>query len=287
VHRHTAHISRRRKRFGQIFLRDPAVVEQLLVSANLTLEDTVLEIGPGRGALTNALVHQAGALYAIEIEAQYVNDLCQRFATCPQVHIIQADARKYDYGKIPRPFIVVANLPYSVGMVILRRLFVFRAHILRLIVMLQREVAARILATPGSSTYGATTVFFQYYASVQHAFEVSRYAFTPVPAVDSTVLTLAPFPALPWPSDNEQFLFCVVQSAFAHRRKTLRANLLTAPHWSLTRAQLGEVFATLHLGETVRAQELHVSQFVQLAAQLHAFVPGSHCTARSQRQELA
>src|SRR4029450_54600 len=121
---------------------------------------------------------------------------------------------------------------------------------------------------------------------VQHACDVPRYAFTPVPAVDSTVLTLVPFSSLPWPSRNEPFLFRVVQCAFAQRRKTLRANLLAAPHWSLTRAQLAEVFATLHLGENVRAQELHVAQFVQLAAQLHAFVPGSHCTARSQRQEL-
>lgn len=266
-------MAHRRKRLGQIFLRDPLVVEGILASAHLAPHETVLEIGPGRGALTTALAHHAGTLYAIEIDVAYADDLRRRFADVPHVHILQADARRYDYGQLPGPLVVVANLPYSMGMAILRRLFVFRQQLSRLIVMLQKEVAARLLALPGTSAYGAMSVFFQYYADIRHGFDVSRHAFTPVPAVDSTVLTLAPFTPLPWPSRDEPFLFQVVKCAFAHRRKTLRTNLLAVHDLALTRAGLADIFATLHLAEHVRPQELHVSQFVQLTETLRGLLP--------------
>ena len=279
--RHTRRISPRQKRLGQVFLRDPSVVEHILRCAHITPNEVVLEIGPGRGALTGALAQHAGTLYAIEIDEQYARALQQEFAHVPHVHILHADARQYDYGQLPGPVATVANLPYSVGMRILQHLFRFRTHLSRLCIMLQREVAARLLAAPATSAYSALSVFFQYYASIQHNFEVSRHAFTPVPAVDSTVLTLVPFTSLPWPSQHEPFLFHLVQSAFAHRRKTLRANLLAASSLQLTRPQLVEMFTALHLTEHARAQELHVSQFVQLAAMLQAFLPDSHIPRRS------
>jgi 16S rRNA (adenine1518-N6/adenine1519-N6)-dimethyltransferase len=263
----------RRKRLGQIFLRDPLVVEGIVTRAHLAPQETVLEIGPGRGVLTVALAQHAGTLYAIELDVAYAEGLRRHFAGMPQVHILQADARRYDYGQLPEPLVVVANLPYSMGMAILRRLFVFRQRLARLIVMLQKEVAARLLARPGTSAYGALSVFFQYYADIRHGFDVSRHAFTPVPAVDSTVLELVPFTALPWPSRDELWFLQVVRSAFAHRRKTLRTNLLATYHAALTRAALTDIFATLHLAEHVRPQELHVAQFVQLAETLRGLLP--------------
>ncbi|HEY7494127.1 MAG TPA: 16S rRNA (adenine(1518)-N(6)/adenine(1519)-N(6))-dimethyltransferase RsmA [Candidatus Tectomicrobia bacterium] len=272
MRRHTRASTQRRKRLGQIFLRDPLVVEGIVASAQLTPHTTVLEIGPGRGALTIALAQQVGGLYAIEIDAAYADDLQRRLVAMPHVHIIQADARRYDYGQLPEPLVVVANLPYSMGLAILRHLFVFRTRLSRLIVMLQREVATRLLAPPGASAYSAVSVFFQYYADIHHCLEVSRHAFTPVPAVDSTVLALVPFTPLPWPSSDEHFFLQVVKCAFAHRRKTLRANLLAAQHLSLTRASLADIFTTLHLMEQVRPQELHVAQFVQLAEALHSLL---------------
>jgi 16S rRNA (adenine1518-N6/adenine1519-N6)-dimethyltransferase len=262
-------LSRHRKRYGQIFLRDPLVVEKILQSAALAPTDTVLEIGPGRGALTGALCQHAGVLYALEIEAAYVDDLRRRFAPWPQVHIIQADASRYDYGQLPASLVVVANLPYSMGMPILRRLFTYRQRLSRLIVMLQQEVAARLLASPGTRAYGGLSVLFQYYAAIRCCFGVSRHAFTPVPAVDSTVLSLTPYTTLPWPSSDERFFVRLVKLAFTHRRKTLRTNLLIAPQLSLTKAELDEVCTPLQLPAHIRPQELHVSQFVQLAARLH------------------
>jgi 16S rRNA (adenine1518-N6/adenine1519-N6)-dimethyltransferase len=263
-------ISQHRKHLGQIFLRDPFVVDKILQSAALEPEETVLEIGPGRGILTAALARHTPALYAIEVDAHYAHALEQHFAPATHVRILQADARFYDYGLLPQPLVVVANLPYSMGMAILNRLFMFRQRLSRLVIMLQKEVALRLLALPNTSTYGALSVFFQYYAVITHQFDVSRHAFTPVPAVESTVVTLVPFTVLPWPACDEAWLFRIVKSAFAHRRKTLRVNLLTAFPAALTKPALATLFTDLGLSEHVRAQELHVRQFVQLAEALHS-----------------
>jgi 16S rRNA (adenine1518-N6/adenine1519-N6)-dimethyltransferase len=273
-------ISRYRRRFGQVFLRDPLVVEQIVQSARLDAHETILEIGPGRGALTFALAKYAMTLYAIEIEAHYVQELHQRFATVSHVHIIEADASTYDYAQLPAPLVVMANLPYSTGVHILRHLFTFRQRLSRLIVMLQKEVAARLLAPPGSSAYGGLSVFFQYYAAMRPCFDVSSHAFTPRPAVDSTVLILEPFTPLPWPSRDEAFLFWLVKCAFAHRRKTLRKNLSAVPHLQAHRAATAEILATLHLDGNTRAQELHVSQFVQLAESLGRLLPHQQAPRR-------
>ena len=278
-------ISRYRKRFGQIFLRDPLVAERMIQSLTLAPYETVLEIGPGRGALTNGLSRQASALYAIEIEARYVDGLRQRFVSLPQVHIVHADARTYDYAQLPAPLVVVSNLPYSTGMPILRRLFAFRQRLSRLLIMLQQEVAARLLAHPGTSAYSALSVFFQYYADIRHGFDVSRHAFTPVPSVDSTVIALVPYTTLPWTNCHEPFFLSLVKSAFVHRRKTLRANLLAAPQLCLSRAELNHVFATLDFAPNSRPQDLHVSQFVQLAAVLHRLAAGREAARRRELQE--
>jgi len=256
------------KRLGQIFLRDGLVVDKILQSAFLVPQETVLEIGPGRGILTAALARHTQALYALEIDPHYAHTLQQHFASATHVRIIQADARFYDYGLLPQPLVVVANLPYSMGMAILNRLFAFRQRLSRLVIMLQKEVALRLLALPNTSSYSALSVFFQFYAAMTHNFDVSRHAFTPMPAVDSTVLTLMPFAVLPWPECDEDWLLRLVKSAFAHRRKTLRANLLAAFPGTLTPTALADIFTTLGFGEHVRAQELHVRQFVQLAEAL-------------------
>ena len=259
-----------RKRLGQIFLRDALVVERILQSASLAADDIVLEVGPGRGILTAVLAQRTQALYAIEVDAHYARTLQQHFASATHVHVIEADARFYDYELLPQPLVVVANLPYSMGMAILQRLLTFRQRLSRLVIMLQKEVAARLLAQPNSSAYGALSVFFQYYTRMTHNFDVSRHAFAPVPAVDSSVITLRPLPLLPWPACDEGWLFRLIKTAFAHRRKTLRANLLAAFPQVLTRTALAGVFTDLALNEHARAQELSVHQFVQLAQALQS-----------------
>ncbi len=266
------HISHRRKRLGQVFLRDRSVVEKILQSAALTVGETVLEIGPGSGILTTELARQAADLYALEIDPRYVQAMRRQFAAASHVHILQADARAYDYDQLPQPLAVVANLPYQASMAILTQLFRFRHRLSRLVVMLQKEVAARLLAEADSSAYSATSVYFQYYADLRHAFDVSRHAFTPVPAVDSTVITLTPYAELPWQSCDEPFFFHVVRHAFARRRKLLRGNLLDFPDPSLTQAVIAQAFDALGLGSNARAQELPVAQFAQLSETLRQLI---------------
>ena len=253
-------------------MRDRSVVDKIMQRAALTAGETALEIGPGRGILTTALAEQAAALYALEIDPRYARAMRQQFAAAPHVHVLQADARTYDYAQLPQPLVVVANLPYQAGMAILAQLFRYRHRLSRLVVMLQKEVAARLLADPDSSAYSATSVFFQYHAVLRHGFEVSRHAFTPVPAVDSTVITLTPYAELPWQRHDEPFFFRVVKHAFAHRRKLLRGNLLSLPGQSLDPALIAQAFATLGLGGNARAQELSVAQFIQLSETLRLLV---------------
>lgn len=240
--------------------------------AALGAGETALEIGPGRGILTTALARQSAALYALEIDPRYVQAMLQRFAAVSHVHVLQADARTYDYDQLPQPLVVVANLPYQAGMAILTQLFRFRHRLSRLVVMLQKEVAARLLAKPNASAYSIPSVFFQYYATLRHGLEVSRHAFTPVPAVDSTVITLTPYAELPWQNHDEQFFFRVVRHAFAHRRKLLRGNLLSLPDSSISQAVIAQAFAKIGLSSNARAQELPVAQFIQLSETLRQLV---------------
>jgi 16S rRNA (adenine1518-N6/adenine1519-N6)-dimethyltransferase len=267
-HKTTSHY---RKRFGQVFLRDPMVVEQIVMRAQLAPGETVLEIGPGRGALTGALAERATTLYALEIEQPFVEVLQQRFAGRPHVHLIQADARRYDYGQLPHPLVVVANLPYSSATHILRHLLMHRQRLSRMVVMVQKEVAERFAAATGSKSYSGLSVFFQYYAAIEPCFDVPPQAFSPNPAVDSTVLHIEPFASPPWPSSDERFLFQLVKCAFAHRRKTLRKNLLSVPQWQLCEADLAAIWTDLSFASTMRPQELSPKQFVALAEALKPY----------------
>ena len=253
-------------------MRDRSVVDKIMQRAALTAGETALEIGPGRGILTTALAEQAAALYALEIDPRYARAMLQQFAAASHVHILQADARTYDYDQLPKPLVVVANLPYQAGMAILTQLFRSRHRLSRLVVMLQKEVAARLLAEPNSSSYSATSVFFQYHAALGHGFEVSRHAFTPVPAVDSAVIILTPYAESPWQHHDEQFFFRVVRQAFTHRRKLLRGNLLSLPDAPLSQAVIAQTFAALGLDSNARAQELTVVQFIQLSETLRQLV---------------
>jgi 16S rRNA (adenine1518-N6/adenine1519-N6)-dimethyltransferase len=265
--------SRYRKRFGQVFLRDSLVVEQIVRRAQLAPGDTVLEIGSGKGALTGTLAERASTLYALEIEPPFVQALQQRFADRPHVHLIQADARRYDYAQLPQPLVVVANLPYSTATHILRHLLTYRQRLSRMVVMVQKEVAERFTAATGSKSYSGLSVFFQYYTAIEQCFDVPPQAFSPNPAVDSTVLHVEPFITLPWRSSDEHFLFQLVKCAFAHRRKTLRKNLLAIAQWQLSEADLAAIWARLSFTSTTRPQELHPAQFVALAEAVKPLLP--------------
>ena len=224
----------RTRALGQHFLRDRTVVDRVLELVAPTARDLVVEIGPGRGALTESLAARAGRLLALEIDGGLVAALQARFADAPSVEILQADARRFDYAGLrarrPDPegrVLVAGNLPYSVGKPILAALVESGAAIDEMTLMLQKEVADRVAAPPGSKTYGALTVLTQAAAAVRLAFPVPPGAFSPPPQVDSAVLHLRPHREPPVPLPDPRRFAAVVRAAFGQRRKSL-ANALAA-----------------------------------------------------------
>jgi 16S rRNA (adenine1518-N6/adenine1519-N6)-dimethyltransferase len=210
------------------------VVDRVLELVAPTARDLVVEIGPGRGALTESLAARAGRLLALEIDGGLAAALQARFADAPSVEILQADARRFDYAGLrarrPDPegrVLVAGNLPYSVGKPILAALVESGAAIDEMTLMLQKEVADRVAAPPGSKTYGALSVLTQAAAAVRLAFPVPPGAFSPPPQVDSAVLHLRPHREPPVPLPDPRRFAAVVRAAFGQRRKSL-ANALAA-----------------------------------------------------------
>ncbi|MDQ3830913.1 MAG: 16S rRNA (adenine(1518)-N(6)/adenine(1519)-N(6))-dimethyltransferase RsmA, partial [Candidatus Tectomicrobia bacterium] len=183
---------RPKKRFGQHFLVSPTILNGILRLAELTPEDVVVEIGAGTGTLTEALGSRVGRLLALELDRDLIAPLRQRFADRPHVEIVHADALTFDWDQLAAPIKVVANLPYGTAVAILLRLLKQRSRLGCAVIMLQREVAERLYARPGTKAYGSLTLLTQWHASVDKGFHVPPSAFSPPPKVMSTVVRIIP-----------------------------------------------------------------------------------------------
>lgn len=216
---------RPRKSLGQCFLTDSRLADKIVALARVTRDDHVVEIGPGRGILTRRLAAQAGAVTAIELDARWHDVLRDEFETAPHVRVEHGDALTYPFEGVAPRFKVVANLPYNVATPILFRLLALGNRISLMVLMLQREVADRVAAKPGTKAYGALSVAVANAADVRKGFAVAPGSFTPRPAVDSAVVTIQPRESPAVAVRDPALLTRVVRAAFAHRRKTL-ANAL-------------------------------------------------------------
>ena len=262
----------RTRALGQHFLRDRAVVDRILDLVRPTAGDLVVEIGPGRGALTQALAVRAGRLLALEIDAPLAAALQQRFAGASSVEIRQADARQFDYAGLRAlvpdaagRVLIVGNLPYSVGKPILAALVESRGAIDEMALMLQKEVAERVAAAPGSKTYGALSVLTQVAASARLAYSVPPGAFSPPPQVDSAVLYLRMHREPPVPVADPARFATVVRAAFSQRRKSLANALAAGLAVSAESARRQAELAGIDPGR--RAETLSLAEFARLAAQ--------------------
>jgi len=260
----------RTRALGQHFLRDRSVADRIVELVAPGPRDLVVEIGPGRGALTDALAARSGRLLAIEIDAPLIEGLRERFAPTPHVEIRQADARRFDYGALegfrPDPagrVLVVGNLPYSVGKPILVSLIETGSAIDEMALMLQREVAERVAAEPGSKTYGALSVLTQVAARVRLAFTVPPGAFNPPPQVESAVLHLTPYRQPPLPVANPARFAAVVRAAFGQRRKSLANALAAGLGLGAERTRNLAMQAGIDPGR--RAETLSLAEFARLA----------------------
>lgn len=256
---------RPKKRFGQHFLVSPSVLSGILRLAELTPEDIVVEIGPGTGALTTALAGRVGQVLALEVDRDLIPPLQHRFAGQPHVQILHVDALRFDFRQREEPYKVVANLPYGTATAILMRLLERPTPVQLAVVMLQREVAARLSATPGTKAYGSLTLMAQWYAAISKGFNVPPAAFSPAPRVMSTVVKIIPRPAAPCIVRDEALLFQVIRGAFAQRRKTLLNALAAAFRPHLEPPRLAQALKTAGIDPQRRGETLTLTEFAGLA----------------------
>ncbi len=257
----------RRQALGQHFLRDAGVARAIVDLVRPTPRDLVVEIGPGEGALTAALAPCGAHTIALEVDARLAARLEGRWAN---VEIHEADARTWNYRALARPpdgrVLVVGNLPYSVGKPILQALVEARTAIDEMALMLQREVAERVAAAPGSKTYGSLSVLTQVYCDVRVALRVPPGAFRPPPKVDSAVLHLRVLPAPRVPLADERRFHVIVRAAFAQRRKTL-ANAL-AGGLGLSQERVRQAAEAAGIDPGRRAETLTILEFAGLVVPL-------------------
>ncbi|QAX81487.1 16S rRNA (adenine(1518)-N(6)/adenine(1519)-N(6))-dimethyltransferase RsmA [Candidatus Pseudomonas adelgestsugas] len=254
---------RARKRFGQNFLQDASVIKQIMHSINATPEDRLLEIGPGKGALTQSLLDSGAQLDAVELDKDLIPILNQRFANKLNFNLHQGNALKFNLDSLntaPNRLRVVGNLPYNISTPLIFHLLNKIGTICDMHFMLQKEVVKRLAASPGSSYWGRLSIMTQYHCYVEHLFNVSPGAFNPPPQIDSAIVRLVPHAVLPHPTKHYELLKRVVREAFSQRRKTLRNTLKVL----LSDAEI----KAASVDSDLRPERLDLAAFVRLARQL-------------------
>jgi 16S rRNA (adenine1518-N6/adenine1519-N6)-dimethyltransferase len=250
-----------RKRFGQNFLRDEAVIDGIAAAIAPRTDDHLVEIGPGQGALTEALIGGCGKLDVVELDRDLVPGLLAAFSVHPHFALHQADALTFDFGSLitgSKQLRVVGNLPYNISTPLLFKLLENASIIKDMHFMLQLEVVQRLAAEPGNKHWGRLGIMTQYHCRVEHLFDVPPEAFNPAPKVQSAIVRLTLHAEPPWPDCDVATLRRVVQAAFAQRRKTLRNNLKGI----IDDTGLQE----LGIDPGARAETLTLDEFVQLAS---------------------
>ena len=255
---------RARKRFGQNFLQDTGVINDIVRAINPQPQDHLVEIGPGQGALTEQLSASACQLDVIELDRDLVAGLLAAFSVNPRFKLHSADALTFDYGSLvtgEQPLRVVGNLPYNISTPLIFKLLENTAIVRDMHFMLQLEVVDRLAASPGSKAWGRLGIMAQYHCAVEKLFEVSPEAFSPRPKVQSAIVRLTPWQESPWADCDTPLLRQVVQTAFGQRRKTLRNNLKGLIDIARLEA--------LGIDPGARAETLALSQFIEITTALH------------------
>lgn len=261
------------KSLGQNFLINTEVVESIVNSSEISKDDMVIEIGPGLGTLTKYLLEKAGKVLCIELDTRMIKILNERFSIYDNFEIINEDVLKVNLnetikenkrnGKI-KNVKIVANLPYYITTPIIMKLLEDRLDIKTITVMIQKEVADRLIETPGGKNTGAITHSVYYYCKSEKIMEVPNSSFIPEPEVTSEVIkmTLRNEPAVK--IENPKIMFMIIKSAFMQRRKTL-LNALTNTKVFLSKEEGLEILRKLNLGENARAENLSIQDFANIA----------------------
>lgn len=258
------------KKFGQNFLVDSNMLENIIEKAGITNDDLVLEIGPGIGTMTQYLCESAREVVAIEIDETLIPILNYTLEDYDNVTIINDDALKTDIEKIVKkkndgkPIKVVANLPYYITTPIIMGLLEGKAPIDSITIMVQKEVAERMQTGPGSKDYGALSLAVQYYADANILMTVPASCFMPRPKVDSSVIKLDIYDKPPVNVCDEEMLFKIIRASFNQRRKTLANGLKNAPNLPFTKEEIEDSITKLGKDVNIRGEKLTLEEFAKL-----------------------
>lgn len=259
------------KKFGQNFLIDPHVLDKIISAAEITKEDFVLEIGPGIGTMTQYLAEAAREVTAVEIDRNLIPILSETLSAYDNVQIINEDVLKLDLVALAKernggkPIKVVANLPYYITTPIIMGLFEGGVPIESITVMVQKEVAMRMQAGPGTKDYGALSLAVQYYAEPYLAANVPPNCFMPRPNVGSAVIRLTRYAEPAVKAKDEKLMFALIRASFNQRRKTLQNGLNNSQELSFTKEQIAEAIEKMGLSPSVRGEALTLEQFAKLS----------------------
>lgn len=246
-----------RKRFGQNFLIDHGIIRDIVRAVHPHKDDQIVEIGPGKGAITQLLADSCDNLSVIELDRDLVPWLKVKFEHHPNFQLFQADALQFDFAQLvkeDRPIRIVGNLPYNISTPLIFHLLSYSTQVRDMHFMLQKEVVKRMAAQAGDSAYGRLGIMVQYYCAVENLFEVPPTSFDPAPKVDSAIVRLVPYHELPHKATNIKTLENLVNVAFQQRRKTLRNALkqLLSP----------DIMEQLPIDTSARAEEISLAEYV-------------------------
>ena len=259
------------KKFGQNFLIDPHVLDKIINAAEITKEDCVIEIGPGIGSVTQALIDNAGKVISIEIDDQLIPILTEQFGGCENFRLIHKDVLKVDLHKLiaeespNRRIKVVANLPYYITTPIIMMLLEHNLPIESITVMVQKEVADRMASGPGSKQYGAITVAMKYYCDTYLVANVPQNCFMPRPNVDSAVIKLTLHQEPIVDINDEEQLLKIIKAAFSQRRKTLLNTLGSNGNLGLSKEEIKNVLDESGIGASTRGETLSLDDYAMLS----------------------
>lgn len=264
------------KKFGQNFLINTSILEEIIDAAEITKEDFVLEIGPGIGTMTQYLCEAAREVVAVEIDTNLIPILGDTLSAYDNVEVMNADILKVDIAKLAdernggKPIKVVANLPYYITTPIIMGLFESHVPIDSITIMVQKEVADRMQEGPGSKEYGALSLAVQYYAKPEIIVNVPPSCFMPQPKVGSAVIRLTRHENPPVDVDNEKLMFQVIRASFNQRRKTLANGLNNFGSFSLGKEEIQKSIEELGVPVNIRGEALSLEQFAKLSNIINA-----------------
>lgn len=268
------------KKFGQNFLIDTHVLDKIIKAANITKEDFVLEIGPGIGTMTQYLCENAREVMAVEIDAKLIPVLDETLADYDNITVVNEDILRMDIARIAKtrnagkPIKVVANLPYYITTPIIMELFESHVPLESVTVMIQKEVADRMQAGPGSKDYGALSLAVQYYSKAEIVANVPPNCFMPRPNVGSAVIRLTCHETCPVEVQDEHLLFQIIRASFNQRRKTLQNGLGNDAALSVSKETAAKAIEKSGLPSAVRGEALTLEQFATLSNILGEFIAG-------------